>query len=57
MIAGESLMGIFLAFIAGAGITKINLEIDSNLITGLTIIAIIITIYYLYEKSILKHTS
>lgn len=57
LIAGESLMGIFLAFIAGAGITKINLEIDSNLITGLTIIAIIITIYYLYEKSILKHTS
>ena len=57
LIAGESLMGIFLAFIAGAGITKVNLEIDSNLITGLTIIAIIITIYYLYEKSILKHTS
>ena len=57
LIAGESLMGIFLAFIAGAGITKINLEINSNLISGLTIIAIMTTIYYLYEKSNLKHTS
>jgi len=54
LIAGESLMGILLAFIAGAGITKINLGIDTDLITILTVLASLITIWYLYENSKIK---
>lgn len=57
LIAGESLMGILLAFIAGAGITSINLGIDTDLVTGLTILASIITIWYLYENSKMERTT
>ena len=41
LIAGESLMGIILAFIAGAGIKSLNLGLDPNLIniaTGLSVL-------------------
>ena len=47
-------MGILLAFIAAAGITKINLGIDTYLVTGLTISASVITIWYLYQNSKIK---
>ena len=51
LIAGESLMGILLAFIAGAGIKNLNLGIDSNLTSGLTLIIAIITVYWIYIQS------
>ena len=51
LIAGESLMGILLAFIAGAGIKNLNLNIDPNITSGLTFIIAIITIYWVYKQS------
>lgn len=57
MIAGESLMGIFLAFLAGFGITKFNLELNNNLLTSITFIAALATVYYLFEKSKQKNST
>ena len=51
MIAGESLMGILLAFLAGAGIQSLNLGIDPNLVTALTMLAALGTIWWLYKSS------
>ena len=51
LIAGESLMGILLAFVAGAGIQSLNLNIDANLITGLTLLAALGTVWWLYDSS------
>ena len=51
MIAGESLMGILLAFLAGAGIKSLNLGIDPNLVTALTMLAALGTIWWLYKSS------
>ena len=51
LIAGESLMGILLAFIAGAGIKNLNLGIDPNITSGLTLIISIITVYWIYIQS------
>ena len=51
LIAGESLMGILLAFVAGAGIQSLNLNIDANLITGLTLLAALGTIWWLYNSA------
>ena len=51
LIAGESLMGILLAFIAGAGIKNLNLGIDPNITSGLTLIVAIITVYWVYIQS------
>ena len=51
LIAGESLMGILLAFIAGAGIKNLNLGIDPNITSGLTLIIAIITVYWIYIQS------
>lgn len=51
LIAGESLMGILLAFIAGAGIKNLDLGIDPNITSGLTLIISIITIYWIYIQS------
>ena len=51
MIAGESLMGILLAFLAGAGIQSLNLGINPNLVTALTLIAAFGTIWWLYKSS------
>ena len=51
LIAGESLMGILLAFIAGAGIKNLDLGIDSNVTSGLTLIIAIITVYWIYIQS------
>ena len=51
LIAGESLMGIVLAFIAGAGITSLNLGLDPMLINITTIFStIIFTIWFLKES-------
>ena len=47
LIAGESLMGILLAFIAGAGIKNLNLGIDPSVTNGLTLIISIITVYWI----------
>ena len=51
LIAGESLMGILLAFIAGAGIKNLSLDIDPNITSGLTFIIAVITIYWVYKQS------
>ena len=51
LIAGESLMGILLAFIAGAGIKNLNLGIDPNITSGFTLIISIITVYWIYIQS------
>ena len=51
LIAGESLMGILLAFIAGAGIQNLDLNLDSSLISALTFIIALITIYWVYVQS------
>ena len=51
LIAGESLMGILLAFLASAGIKNINLGLQPDLVTGLTIISTVVTIWWLYQSS------
>ena len=51
LIAGESLMGILLAFIAGAGIKNLDLGIDPNITSGLTLIIAIITVYWIYIQA------
>ena len=47
LIAGESLMGILLAFIAGAGIKNLDLGVDPNITSVLTLITAIITVYWM----------
>ena len=54
LIAGESLMGILLAFIAGAGITNLNLGLSTDLLSIFTILASITMVWYLYENSKIK---
>ncbi|MBJ11967.1 MAG: oligopeptide transporter, OPT family [Candidatus Marinimicrobia bacterium] len=54
LIAGESLMGILLAFIAGAGITNLNLGLSTELLSVFTILASITMVWYLYENSKIK---
>ncbi len=51
LIAGESLMGILLAFIAGAGIQNLDLNLDPTLVSGLTFVIALITIYWVYIQS------
>ena len=51
LIAGESLMGIILAFVAGAGIQTLNLDLNPDLVTGLTSIAAIGTVWWLYSSA------
>ena len=51
LIAGESLMGIFLAIIAGAGITKVGLNLEPNLMTILTVVSVLGLINLLYSNS------
>ena len=51
LIAGESLMGILLAFIAGAGIQNLDLNLDSSLVSALTFVIALITIYWVYVQS------
>ena len=51
LIAGESLMGILLAFIAGAGIQNLNLSLDPTLVSALTFVIALITIYWVYVQS------
>ncbi|MDP6169253.1 MAG: oligopeptide transporter, OPT family [Candidatus Marinimicrobia bacterium] len=51
LIAGESLMGILLAFVASAGIKNIDLGLQPDLVTGLTMISAVITIWWLYHHS------
>ena len=51
LIAGESLMGILLAFFAGAGLKNIDFGIDHNLSVGLTLFSIIATIIWFYKQS------
>ena len=51
LIAGESLMGILLAFIAGAGIQNLNLNLNSSLVSALTFVIALITIYWVYVQS------
>ena len=51
LIAGESLMGILLAFIAGAGIQNLDLNLNSPLVSALTFVIALITIYWVYVQS------
>ena len=51
LIAGESLMGIFLALFASIGITSINIGLQPDIVTGLTSISVILTIWWLYQSS------
>ena len=51
LIAGESLMGIFLALFASIGITSINIGLQPDIVTGLTSISAILTIWWLYQSS------
>ena len=51
LIAGESLMGILLALVASVGITSMNLGIQTGLVTGLTAISSVVTIWWLYQSS------
>ena len=51
LIAGESLMGILLAFIAGAGIQNLDLGLDPTLISALTFVIALLTIYWVYVQS------
>ena len=51
LIAGESLMGIFLAIIAGAGITKVGLNLEPNVMTILTVVSVLGLINLLYSNS------
>ena len=51
LIAGESLMGILLAFIAGAGIQNLDLNLNSSLVSALTFVIALITIYWVYVQS------
>ena len=51
LIAGESLMGILLAFIAGAGIQNLDLNLDPTLVSALTFVITLITIYWVYIQS------
>ena len=51
LIAGESLMGIMLAFIAGAGIKSLNLGINPIVTTALTFITMIVFVLWFYKES------
>ena len=51
LIAGESLMGILLALVASVGITSMNLGLQPDIVTGLTAISTIVTIWWLYQSS------
>ena len=52
LIAGESLMGIFLALIASIGLQRINLlDNHPDIITSLTLISSLGIIYWLYRSS------
>ena len=51
LIAGESLMGIMLAFIAGAGIKSLNLGIGPIVTTALTIITMAVFVLWFYKES------
>ena len=54
LIAGESLVGILLAFVASAGIQNLGLGIHPNLVTVLTFLAAAGTIWWLYNGSKLR---
>jgi putative OPT family oligopeptide transporter len=51
LIAGESLMGILLALVASIGISSINLGLQPDIVTGLTFMSTILTIWWLYQNS------
>ena len=42
-------MGILLAFVAGAGIQSLSPGLDPNLVTGLTLLAAVGTIWWLHN--------
>ena len=51
LIAGESLMGIILAFIAGAGIKSLNLGLDPNLINIATVLSVMFFGIWFFKES------
>ena len=44
-------MGIILSFVAGAGIQTLSLDLSPDLVTGLTSIAAIGTVWWLYSSA------
>ena len=55
LIAGESLMGILLALFASAGITSINLGLQTGFVTGLTSLSAAGVIWWLYRMSAIQN--
>ena len=51
LIAGESLMGIILAFIAGAGIKSLNLGLHPNLINIATVLSVLFFGIWFFKES------
>ena len=51
LIAGESLMGIVLAFIAGFGINSFSLDLDEGVINGITIIVALVFLFWFFKIS------
>ena len=51
LIAGESLMGIVLAIIAGAGISSFNLGLDNTVLTYITIFSSIAFSIWFFKLS------
>ena len=51
LIAGESLMGIILALIAGAGIKSLNLGLDPNLINIATVLSVLFFGIWFFKES------
>ena len=54
LIAGESLMGILLALIAGAGINNLNLGLDPTLINVATILCVLFFGIWFFKESKLE---
>ena len=51
LIAGESLMGIVLAFVAGAGINSLRLNFDGNISNIITLISAVVFLIWFYRLS------
>ena len=51
LIAGESLMGIVLAFIAGFGINSFSLGLDEGVKDSITIIVVLVFLFWFFKSS------
>ena len=51
LIAGESLMGIVLAFIAGFGVSSLSLDLNEGLLNLITIIMALVFSFWFFKTS------